>query len=118
MSPSPTSLKIAAVSGLLALGAGVGVATASAETTPAPSSTSSTSTGAGAAGLRRMPIHETTPPITSSIAVNHAALWKPSRSSVPSVRSTRSANPNSEKSVPSCIGGVWPPNGQSGVMQR
>lgn len=49
MSPSPTSLKIAAVSGLLALGVGVGVATASAETTPTPSSTSSTATGAAAA---------------------------------------------------------------------
>ena len=49
MSPSPTSLKIAAVSGLLALGAGVGVATASAETTPTPSSTSSTASGAAAA---------------------------------------------------------------------
>lgn len=49
MSLSPTSLKISAVSGLLALGAGVGVATASAETTPSPSSTSSTATGAAAA---------------------------------------------------------------------
>lgn len=51
MSPSPTSLKIAAVSGLIALGAGLGVATASAEDTPTPStsSTSSTDTGAAAA---------------------------------------------------------------------
>lgn len=49
MSLSPTSLKIAAVSGLLALGAGVGVATASAETTPTPSSSSSTASGATAA---------------------------------------------------------------------
>ena len=49
MSLSPTSLKIAAVSGLLALGAGVGVATAAAETTPSPNSTSTTSTGAAAA---------------------------------------------------------------------
>jgi hypothetical protein len=49
MSISPTSLKIAALSGLLALGAGVGVATASAETTPTPSSTSSTANGAVAA---------------------------------------------------------------------
>ncbi len=41
MSISPTSLKIAALSGLLALGAGAGVATASAETTPTPSTTTS-----------------------------------------------------------------------------
>lgn len=49
MPVSPTSLKIAAVSGLIAIGAGVGVATASAETTPSPSSTSSPTTGSGAA---------------------------------------------------------------------
>ena len=49
MSMSPTSLKIAAVGSLLALGAGVGVATASAQTTPSPGSTSSTTGGAAAA---------------------------------------------------------------------
>lgn len=46
MSISPTSLKIAALSGLLAIGAVAGVATASAETTPTPSATSSTTSGA------------------------------------------------------------------------
>ena len=30
-----------------------------------------------------MPIHDTTPPITSSVAVTQAALWNPSRSRVP-----------------------------------
>lgn len=53
MPVSPTSLKIAAVSGLIAIGAGVGVATASAETTPSPTSTSSSTTGSGAAAANQ-----------------------------------------------------------------
>ena len=53
MPVSPTSLKIAAVSGLIAIGAGVGVATASAETTPSPSSTSSSTASSGAAAANQ-----------------------------------------------------------------
>lgn len=49
MGISPTSIKVTALGGLLALGTGLGIASANAETTPSPSSSTSVSSGSQAA---------------------------------------------------------------------
>ncbi len=49
MGISPTSIKVTALGGLLALGTGLGIASANAETTPSPSTSNSVSSGSQAA---------------------------------------------------------------------
>lgn len=49
MGISPTSIKVTALGGLLALGTGLGIASANAETTPSPSTSTSVSSGSQAA---------------------------------------------------------------------